>query len=185
MESDTVVLITSLISSILILSLIYVIYAIFVKSKIPQPILPVYNSKSYYIPIILAMYSGLTYVLVKYYIKSEPITPTRRLTSSNINRIFDKYSKGTGSLDVTTLRNALNELFGYKLTIVECQRYIDQYDDRDVNNKPIRNGDGKINDFEFNRIITEIKHDNSSTHMLTATVFFICFSIVVATTYSS
>jgi hypothetical protein len=140
--------------------------------------------------MILAMYIGVTYILVKYFIKSEPIKPTRRLTTSNIKSIFDKHSKGTGSLDVNSLVKALNELLGYKLSIIECQRYIDQYDtksldSRDIYNNPIKVGDGKISSSEFNTIITEIQHDNSSTQVLTATVFFICFIIVVATTYST
>jgi Ca2+-binding EF-hand superfamily protein len=118
-------------------------------------------------------------VLIKYYIKSEPIKPTRRLSSSNVNRVFDKYSKGSGSLDVTKLKDAINELLGYKLTIVESKRYIDQYDTKKDNI-----GDGKIDNIEFNKIIAEIQHDNSSTQVLSATVFFICFIIITATTYS-
>ena len=154
-------------------------YVILFKSKAVPPILPVYNSKSHYILIILAIYIGFTYVLIKYYIKSEPIKPTRRLSSSNVNRVFYKYSKGSGSLDVTKLRDAINELLGYKLTIVESKRYIDQYDTKKDNI-----GDGKIDNIEFNKIIAEIQHDNSSTQILSASVFFICFIIVTATTYS-
>ena len=169
----------------LVIGLIYIIRKIYINRKLnkkPEPILPVYNSKSYFIYLILAVYGGLTYILVNYFVTEPEVV--KQPTSMNIDDVFNKHSGKTGLLDEEQLKLALNELIGYNLSIIESQRYIDSYDTKNKSvtyaGVPTLIGDGKIDLIEFKKIISEIMHDNSSTHILSATVIVICIITIYA-----